>query len=66
MNAYLAEIIANERIAELRREADAMRLAARVSHQDRRPDPAQLEHIRRSLTRAVANLRRRSAPVASL
>jgi hypothetical protein len=28
MNAHLAEIIATERIAELRREAAAMRLAA--------------------------------------
>jgi hypothetical protein len=35
MNAYLADIIATERISELRREADAVRLAAEAPRHSR-------------------------------
>jgi hypothetical protein len=61
MNTYLAEIIATERIAELRREADARRLVADARRHRR------IEHVLRppltrwSFLRTVAGLRRRTA-----
>lgn len=66
MNTYLAETIAAQRITDLRREADAMRLAARATRHDVDADLPRSGHIRRSLLRAVATLLRRTAPVASL
>ena len=61
MNTYLAEIIATERIAELRREADARRLAAQVRRRGPLADVA-LSLVRRwSIGRESTQVRRRTA-----
>ena len=61
MNAYLSEIIATQRIAELRREADVVRLAAAARRMPSDGAAGQSARDRWSVGRALMILRRRTA-----